>query len=94
VTANLALFREGMKELYDIRNVVNFTHDGVRGGVIDGVTKARPAVSNWRPGIQSLLFVFYTPKGRTSLECQSTDEAFAHVRGSFEQVARAVTLPR
>jgi hypothetical protein len=92
--AQLENYRQGIDAFYDIRDVSAFAQDGVQGGIVNAVSKKRPDLANWRADIPALIFAFYTPKGRTSIICQTAAAAFAAQRASFEAVARSVTLPR
>jgi tetratricopeptide (TPR) repeat protein len=79
---------------YDLQESAEFIHDGVHGTVLSGVSKTRTDVANWRAGVPTLIFIFYTPKGATKVRCEATTAAFQAQRPEFEAVARSVILPR
>jgi hypothetical protein len=89
-----AFYRDSVGAFYAVGTVAHFDHAGIRGAVIDAVSRARPATPGWRDGLPSRIFMFYTPKGLTRATCSALPAAFGARRGEFEAVARAVTVPR
>jgi hypothetical protein len=87
-------YREGLGEFYDIERVDVFEHAGVRGAVVLGVSRTKPAVPGWIADLPSLIFMFYTPKGLSRITCVAAKAVFAARRGEFEAVVRGVALPR
>jgi hypothetical protein len=89
-----AFYRDSVGAFYTVGNVAHFDHAGVRGAVIDAVSRARPATPGWREGLPTRIFMLYTPKGLTKATCSTLPAAFDARRGEFEAVARSVTVPR
>ena len=87
-------YRDGLGEFYTVRSVERFDHAGVRGAVVSGVSKPRPAIRNWAADLPTLIFMFYTPKGLSKIACVAHASVFAARRAEFEAVARGVTLAR
>jgi len=46
-----------------------FDHAGVRGAVVHGTSKPRPALRGWTAGLPTLIFMLYTPKGLSKVAC-------------------------
>jgi hypothetical protein len=89
-----AFYRDSVGAFYTVATVGHFDHAGIRGAVIDAVSRARPATRGWREGLPTRIFMRYTPKGLTKAICTAVPAAFEARRGEFEAVARAVTVPR
>jgi hypothetical protein len=89
-----AFYRDSVGGFYTVAHVAHFDHSGIRGAVIDAVSRARPATPGWRDGVPTRIFMLYTPRGLTKTTCSAMPAAFEARRGEFETVARAVTLPR
>jgi hypothetical protein len=89
-----AFYRDSVGAFYAVTTVAHFDHAGIRGAVIDAVSRARPATPGWRDGLPTRIFMLYTPKGLTKATCSALPAAFEDRRGEFEAVARAVTVPR
>jgi hypothetical protein len=89
-----AFYRDSVGAFYIVGMVAHFDHAGIRGAVIDAVSRARPATPGWRGGLPTRIFMLYTPKGLTKATCSAMPAAFEARRGEFEAVARAVTVPR
>jgi hypothetical protein len=87
-------YREGLGEFYDVRGIDRFEHAGVRGAVVFGISRPKPAVAGWTGDMPTLIFMFYTPKGLSKAVCFAQAEVFAARRAEFEAVARGITLPR
>jgi hypothetical protein len=89
-----AFYRDSVGAFYAVTAVAHFDHAGIRGAVIDAVSRARPATPGWREGLPTRISMLYTPKGLTKAICSAVPAAFEARRGEFETVARAVTVPR
>lgn len=89
-----AFYRDSVGTFYTVGTVAHFDHAGIRGAVIDAVSRPRPATPGWRDGLPTRIFMLYTPKGLTKATCSAMPAAFEARRGEFEAVARAVTVPR
>ena len=89
-----AFYRDSVGGFYTVGTVAHFDHAGIRGAVIDAVSRARPATPGWRDGLSTRIFMLYTPKGLTKAVCSAAPATFEARRGEFEAVARAVTVPR
>jgi hypothetical protein len=89
-----AFYRDSVGGFYIVGTIAHFDHAGIRGAVIDAVSRARPATRGWRDGLPTRIFMLYTPKGLTKATCSAMPAAFEGRRGEFEAVARAVTVPR
>lgn len=89
-----AFYREGLGAFYDVRRVEPFEHAGVRGALVLGISRPKPAVAGWTADLPSLIFMFYTPKGLGKAVCSARAEVFAARRAEFEAVAHGITLPR
>jgi hypothetical protein len=89
-----AFYRDSVGGFYTVGAVAHFDHAGIRGAVIDAVSRARPATPGWRDGLPTRIFMLYTPKGLTKAICSAGPAAFEARRSEFETVARAVTVPR
>ena len=89
-----AFYRDSVGAFYAVGAVAHFDHAGIRGAVIDAISRARPAIPGWRAGLPTRIFMLYTPKGLTKATCSAPPAAFEGRRGEFEAVARAVTVPR
>jgi hypothetical protein len=89
-----AFYRDSVGAFYSVAAVAHFDHAGIRGAVIDAVSRARPATPGWRDGLPTRIFMLYTPKALTKATCSATPAAFEARRGEFEAVARAITAPR
>jgi hypothetical protein len=66
----------------------------VRGAVVFGISRPKPAVADWTADRLMLIFMFYTPKGLSKAACFAQAEVFTARRAEFEAVARGITLPR
>jgi hypothetical protein len=89
-----AFYRDSVGAFYAVGAVAHFDHAGIRGAVIDAVSRARPATQGWREGLPTRIFMLYTPKGLTKATCSAVPAAYEARRGEFEAVARALTVPR
>jgi hypothetical protein len=89
-----AFYRDSVGAFYTVGIVAHFDHAGIRGAVIDAVSRARPATPGWRDGLPTRIFMLYTPKGLTKATCSAGLAAFEGRHSEFEAVARAVTVPR
>jgi hypothetical protein len=87
-------YREGLGQFYEVRTVTQFDHAGMRGAVVSGVSRSRPAIAGWIANRPALIFVLYTPKGRSEVNCFAAPATFEARRAEFEAVARGVTTPR
>jgi hypothetical protein len=89
-----AYYRDSVGAFYTVGTVAHFDHAGIRGAVIDAVSRPRPATPGWRDGLPTRIFMLYTPKGLTKATCSAMPAVFEARHGEFEAVARAVTVPR
>jgi hypothetical protein len=87
-------YRDGLGDLYDVASVARFDHDGVRGAIVLGTSRPRPALRGWVASQPTLIFMFYTPKGLSKVACIAGAAVFEARRAEFEAVARTVTLAR
>jgi len=87
-------YRDGLGDFYTVTTVERFDHAGVRGAVVRGISKPRPAVRGWAADLPTLIFMFYTPKGLSKIACVAPEAVFAARRAEFEAVARGVSLAR
>jgi hypothetical protein len=87
-------YRDGLGEFYTVTSVARFDHAGVRGAVVNGISKPRPAIRGWAADLPTLIFMFYTPKGLSKIACVAQQGVFAARRGEFEAVARGVAPAR
>jgi len=85
-------YRDGLSDFYQIASVARFDHAGVRGAVVSGISKSRPAIQNWAADQPTLIFIFYTPKGLSKIVCVAPQPIFEARRPEFEAVARGTTL--
>jgi hypothetical protein len=89
-----AFYRDGLADFYTVLRVEPFDHAGVRGALVNGVSKAKPALPNWAANQPTLIFMFYTPKGLSKITCVAPQAVFPAHRAEFEAVVRGVTLAR
>jgi hypothetical protein len=89
-----AFYRDSVSAFYAVIAVAHFDRTGVRGAVVDAVSRAKPATPGWHADLPTLIFMFFTPKGLTKVTCTAATAAFEVRRAEFEAVANAVTLPR
>ncbi len=87
-------YRDGLADLYTVLSVERFDHAGVRGALVNGISKAKPAIPDWVAGRPALVFMFYTPKGLCKIACAAPQAVFAARRAEFVDVVRGVTLAR
>jgi hypothetical protein len=87
-------YRDGLGDFYTVRSVERFDHAGVRGALVNGISKPKPALPNWAANQPTLVFMFYTPKGLNKITCVAPQAVFAARRVEFEAVVRGVTLAR
>jgi hypothetical protein len=87
-------YREGLGDFYTVLGVDRFDHAGVRGALVNGVSKPKPAVAGWVADQPTLLFMFYTPRGLNKITCTGPQAIFAARRAEFEDVVRGVKLAR
>jgi hypothetical protein len=87
-------YRDGLGDFYTVLSVERFDHAGVRGALVNGISKPKPALSNWAADQPTLIFMFYTPKGLNKVTCVAPQAVFAARRSEFEAVVRGVTLAR
>jgi hypothetical protein len=87
-------YRDGLGEFYAVTSVERFDHAGVRGAVVRGTSKPRPALRGWIANLPTLIFMFYTPKGLSKIACVAHQAVFEARRAEFEAVAHGVTLAR
>jgi hypothetical protein len=87
-------YRDGLGDFYTVMSVERFDHTGVRGAVVLGISKPRPAIRSWAADLPTLIFMFYTPKGLSKIACVAPEAVFKARRDEFEAVARGVTLAR
>ena len=79
--------RDGMKGQFESSGPVEHAdHDGVVGAVLTGNFTAAPNYS-------SLLVIYYTPKGRSTVSCFTPPPAFEGNRADFLKVATSITFP-
>jgi hypothetical protein len=89
-----AFYRDGLGDFYGIASIERFDHAGVRGAVVNGISKPKPAIRDWVANRPALIFMFYTPKGLNKIACVAPQAIFEARRAEFEAVARGVTLAR
>jgi hypothetical protein len=89
-----AFYRDSVTAFYAVTTVVHFDRTGVRGAVVNAVSRAKPATPGWRADLPTLIFMFYTPKGLTKVTCTAATGTFEVRRAEFEAVASAVGLPQ
>jgi hypothetical protein len=89
-----AFYREGLGAFYDVRDVRQYEHAGVRGAVVTAVSRPKAAVPGWVPDRPALIFMLYTPKGLSKVACFAPAALFEARRSEFEAVARGLTPPR
>jgi hypothetical protein len=89
-----AFYRDGLGDFYTVLSVERFDHAGVRGALVNGVSKAKPSLPNWAANQPTLVFMFYTPRGLSKITCVAPQAVFAARRAEFEAVVRGVTLAR
>jgi hypothetical protein len=87
-------YRDGLADFYAVTSVERFDHAGVRGALVGGVSRPKPAVRGWVAGRPTLIFLFYTPKGLSKIACVAQQAVFEARRAEFDAVARGVTLAR
>jgi hypothetical protein len=87
-------YRAELGDFYTIASVERFDHADVRGAVVSGTSKPRPAVRSWTADLPTLIFLLYTPKGLNKITCVAHAPVFAARRAEFEAVARGTTLAR
>jgi hypothetical protein len=87
-------YRDGLRDFYTVLSVERFDHAGVRGAVVSGISKPKPAVPGWTADQPALVFMFYTPKGLTKIVCTAPHAVFEPHRGEFERVVSGVRLVR
>jgi hypothetical protein len=87
-------YRDGLGDFFAATSVERFDHAGVRGAVVRGTSKPRPALRGWTGGLPTLIFMFYTPKGLSKIACVAPQAVFEARRAEFEAVARGITLAR
>jgi hypothetical protein len=87
-------YREGLGDFYTITSVERFDHAGVRGALVKGISKPKPAIPNWVPDQPTLIFMLYTPKGLTKIACAAPQSIFEARRAEFEAVVRGVKPAR
>jgi hypothetical protein len=92
--ASLAVYAQAIAASYDVSSIERFALDGVSGTKISATSRANPAMPSWVPNLPTMLFVFYTPKGRTVATCYWDKTLPGAPREEFEAVVRATTLPR
>jgi hypothetical protein len=87
-------YRDGLGDFYAVLSVERFDHAGVRGALVNGISKPKPALPNWAANQPTLIFIFYTPRGLNKITCVAPQAMFAARRAEFEAVVRGVTLAR
>ena len=87
-------YRDGLGEFYTVRSFERFDHAGVRGALVHGISRPRPATRGWAADLPTLIFMFYTPKGLNKIACIADSALFDARRTEFEMVVRGVTLAR
>lgn len=79
--------KAGMKGNFEADTLERMEHAGVAGAVLTGhFTKS--------PNLSSVLVIYYTPRGRTTVSCFSPPAAFKARQSEFMAVSRAITFPR
>jgi hypothetical protein len=89
-----AFYRDSVNAFYAVTTVAHFDRTGVRGAIVNAVSRVKPATPGWRADLPTLIFMFYTPKGLTKVTCTAAAATFEVRRAEFEAVANAVTLPQ
>jgi hypothetical protein len=87
-------YRENLSPFYEVRSVAVFEHAGVRGAVVHGISRSRPAIAGWVANRPALIFMLYTRKGLSEVTCFADAAAFEARRAEFEAVARGITPPQ
>jgi hypothetical protein len=87
-----AFYRDGLGDFYRIASVEQFDHAGVRGAVVNGISKPKPTIRDWAADQPTLIFMFYTPKGLNKIACVAPQPIFEARRAEFEAVVRGTTL--
>ena len=80
--------------LYEVREVEQIEHDGVRGSAATATFKPIPGLPSRASEMMNVFYLLETPVGRTTVICISDKQDFAGRRGEFNNVLRGVTLPR
>jgi hypothetical protein len=87
-------YRDGLRDFYTVLSVERFDHAGVRGALVNGISKPKPTLPNWAANQPTLVFMFYTPRGLNKITCVAPEAVFVARRAEFEAVVRGVTLAR
>ena len=80
--------------LYEVRDVEQIEHDGVRGSAATATFKPIPGLPSRASEMMNVFYLLETPVGRTTVICISNEQDFAGRRSEFDNVVRGVTLPR
>ena len=80
--------------LYEVRDVEQIEHDGVRGSAATATFKPIPGLPSRASEMMNVFYLLETPVGRTTVICISNEQDFAGQRSEFDNVVRGVTLPR
>lgn len=88
------LVRATMELIYDVTSIESFEHDGVQGAVVIATIKPRDGLPPEAKDVRNFLVMLETPKGRTNVVCVDMKDSFDARRAEFEQIVRAVKMPR
>ena len=80
--------------LYQVIDVEQIEHDGVRGSAATATFKPIPGLPSRASEMMNLFYLLETPVGRTTVICVSDKQDFADWRSEFDGVLRGVKLPR
>jgi hypothetical protein len=84
---------QAISSIYEVQEIKPFENGGVVGLQIVGDIKPRPNLPPRAQEIRSMLVMFDTPKGRTSVVCVGEKDQFAERLPEYHAIARAVTAP-
>ena len=88
------LVRATLELLYDIKSMEPYDHDGVRGVIVTAWIKPRGQLPPEALDVRNFVVMLETPQGRTNVVCVAMKDSFDARRAEFDQIVRAVTLPR
>jgi hypothetical protein len=93
-TERRAVIESTLGSLYQVTDIDQVEHAGVRGSVATATLKPLSGIPARASDMISVFYLLETPPGRTMIVCVSEKQALIQRRNEFDALLAGVTLPR
>ena len=89
-----AVIESTLGTLYQVTDMEQVQHAGVRGSVATATLKPLPGLPTRASEMISVFYLLETPTGRTTIVCVADKQTIMQRRNEFDAVLKGVALPR